>query len=70
LPPCLDNYITEDNPVRVVDVFVDNLNLADLGFKRVIAEATGWPGYHLATLATAPFSPAFHADLRIMAQSG
>ena len=45
LPASLDDYVTEDNPVRVVDVFVDNLDLADLGFERVIAQATGRPGY-------------------------
>ena len=31
LPECLDDYIGEDNPVRVVDVFVDELNLGALG---------------------------------------
>jgi len=50
LPASLDDYVTEANPVRVVDVFVDNLALADLGFERVIAQATGRPGYHPATL--------------------
>ena len=50
LPECLDDYVTEDNPVRVVDVFVDNLDLAALGFDRAIAQATGRPGYHPATL--------------------
>jgi len=43
LPASLDDYVTEDNPVRVVDVFVDNLDLADLGFEGVIAQATGRP---------------------------
>jgi transposase len=32
LPASLDDYVSEDNPVRVVDVFVDNLNLDKLGF--------------------------------------
>jgi transposase len=50
LPERLDDYVTEDNPVRVVDVFVDNLDLATLGFDRVVARATGRPGYHPATL--------------------
>lgn len=50
LPERLDDYVTEDNPVRVVDVFVDNLDLATLGFDRVVAQATGRPGYHPATL--------------------
>lgn len=50
LPERLDDYVTEDNPVRVVDVFVDNLDLATLGFDRVVAQVTGRPGYHPATL--------------------
>src|SRR5580658_6975180 len=50
LPERLDDYVTEDNPVRVVDVFVDNLDPAALGFDRAIAQATGRPGYHPATL--------------------
>jgi transposase len=50
LPERLDDYVADDNPVRVVDVFVDNLDLAPMGFGRVIAQATGRPGYHPATL--------------------
>jgi transposase len=50
LPERLDDYVTEDNPVRVVDVFVDNLDLATLGFDRAVVQATGRPGYHPATL--------------------
>jgi transposase len=50
LPERLDDYVTEDNPVRVVDVFVNNLDLTTLGFDRTIAQATGRPGYHPATL--------------------
>ena len=48
-PESLDEFVAEDNPVRVVDVFVDELDLSVLGFKTV-AEATGRPGYHPATL--------------------
>jgi transposase len=40
----------EDNPVRAVDVFVDELDLAGLGFGGVEPEATGRPAYHPATL--------------------
>jgi len=50
LPERLDDYVTEDNPVRVVDVFVDTLDLTALAFERAIAQATGRPGYHPATL--------------------
>jgi transposase len=49
LPECLDDYINEDNPVRVVDVFVDRLELGKLGFKILPAD-TGRPGYHPATV--------------------
>jgi hypothetical protein len=46
----LDDYVSEDNPVRVVDVFVDELDLAVLGFDGVVPAATGRAGYHPATL--------------------
>jgi transposase len=49
-PERLDDYIGEDNPVRVIDAFVDELDLAKLGFDGVCAEETGRPGYHPATL--------------------
>jgi transposase len=49
LPECLDDFVDQDNPVRVVDVFVDRLELGSLGFK-VIPADTGRPGYHPATL--------------------
>lgn len=48
-PEALDDYISEENPVRVVDVFVDSLDLSALGFKTEPA-ITGRPGYHPATL--------------------
>ncbi len=50
LPECLDDYIGEDNPVRVVDVFVDELDLAELGFDGAEPATTGRPGYHPAVL--------------------
>jgi len=49
-PERLDDYIAEDNPVQVIDAFVDNLVLGDLGFERVVPQATGRPGYHPSTL--------------------
>ncbi len=48
-PERLDDYIAEDSPVRVIDVFVDELDISGLGFKTV-AEVTGRPGYHPRTL--------------------
>jgi transposase len=50
LPECLDDWIAADNPVRVIDAFVDGLKLAELGFKGVTPAETGRPGYHPATL--------------------
>jgi len=49
-PESLDEWITEDNPVRVVDAFVEELDLAELGFQRAEPAETGRPGYHPATL--------------------
>jgi len=50
LPECLDDYVGENNPVRIVDAFIDELDLAVLGFAGVVPEATGRPSYHPATL--------------------
>jgi len=49
-PECLEDWIGEDNPVRVIDAFVDALDLGGLGFERVTAAFTGRPGYHPAVL--------------------
>jgi transposase len=46
LPEYLEDYVSENNPVRVIDVFVDELDLGQLGFEGVVPEATGRPGYH------------------------
>ena len=50
LPECLDDYVAEDNPVRMVDVFVDELDLKGLGFEGMTPAAAGRPAYHLAML--------------------
>jgi transposase len=50
LPECLDDYVGEDNPVRVVEVFVDELDLGVLGFDGVDPAATGRPAYHPSVL--------------------
>src|SRR6204780_2972424 len=49
-PECLEDWIREDNPVRVVDVFVEELDLAGLGFGGVAPEVTGRPSYHPSVL--------------------
>src|SRR2546427_6653475 len=50
LPACLDDYVEAENPVRVVEVFVDGLDLDALGFVGVDPAATGRPAYHPAVL--------------------
>src|SRR5215475_14097539 len=49
-PECLEDWICEDNPVRAIDVFVEELDLAELGFGGVEPEATGRPSYHPSSL--------------------
>jgi transposase len=46
LPECIDDYIGQDNPVRVIDAFVDELDLAELGFNGTTPATTGRPSYH------------------------
>jgi transposase len=41
----LDDYISEDNPVRFLDAVVDELDLEAYGFRRAVTAATGRPGY-------------------------
>jgi transposase len=49
-PECLEDWIHEDNAVRVIDIFVDELDLGELGFDGVDPEATGRPSYHPAVM--------------------
>lgn len=50
LPECLDDWVDDDNPVRAIDVFVDALDLADLGFAGVTPSVTGRTAYHPSVL--------------------
>src|SRR5437667_11701234 len=50
LPECLDDFIDESNPVRMIDVFVDALDLAEVSFEGVEPAATGRPSYHPSVL--------------------
>jgi len=50
LPECLDDYVTEDNPVRAIDAFVEELDLKHLGFAGADPATTGRPAYHPAIL--------------------
>jgi transposase len=49
-PEVLEDFVTEDNPVQVIDVFVEGLDLETLGFEGVIAKSKGRPSYHPAIL--------------------
>jgi len=46
IPECLDDYVSEDNPVRVVEAFIDGIDLGRLGFTGVVPQVTGRPAYH------------------------
>ena len=50
LPHSLEDYVGEENPVRVIEVFIDELDLAALGFSGMMPAATGRPAYHPSTL--------------------
>jgi transposase len=49
-PDCLEDWLDENNPVRVVNVFVDELDLGELGFSGVDPKITGRPSYHPSVL--------------------
>jgi transposase len=50
LPNSLEDYVSEENPVRAIEVFIDELDLAALGFSGMTPAATGRPAYHPSTL--------------------
>ena len=50
LPECLDDFVEDDNPVRIIDAFVEGLELGPLGFDGAMPSATGRPSYHPAAL--------------------
>jgi transposase len=50
LPQSLDEYVSDDNPVRFIDAFVENLDLMNLGFKHSVLKETGRPPYHPSIL--------------------
>jgi len=64
VPECLDDFIDESNPVRVIDAFVDALDLADLGFDGVEPAATGRPAYHPIKLIRAQNGLRFFRHVR------
>jgi len=50
LPECVEDWISEDNPVRVIDLFVDGLDLGEMAFEGVDPAATGRPAYQPSLL--------------------
>jgi transposase len=50
LPHSLEDYVDEENPVRVIEVFIEELDLAGLGFAGITPAATGRPAYHPSKL--------------------
>ena len=46
LPECVEDYVGTDNPVRVIEAFVDQLDLREMGFESVDPEVTGRPAYY------------------------
>jgi transposase len=50
LPETIDEYVAEENPVRVIEASVEVLDLAELDFSGFEPKATGRPGYHAATM--------------------
>ena len=50
LPESLDDYVGEDNPVRVIEAFIDALDLSELGFDGMTPAVTGRPAYHPSTM--------------------
>ena len=50
LPDCVDDYVGTDNPVRVIEAFVEQLELREMGFEGVDPESTGRPAYHPSVL--------------------
>jgi transposase len=50
LPACLDDYVAPDNPVRIIEAFVEELDLTALGFAGVVPDVTGRPSHYPSTL--------------------
>jgi transposase len=68
-PECLEDWIDEDNPIRVIDVFVEELDLGELGFGGVDPEATGRPSYHPFRSMSSMTSPRCSVSLAAQASA-
>src|ERR1035441_7051256 len=72
-PECLEDWIGEDNPVRGIDVFVDELDLAELGFSGVEPEVSGGPSHRPSTLLKLfiyGYLNRVHSSLRLQREAG
>ena len=72
-PESLVDWVGEDNPVRVIDVYVDELDLAELGFAGVDPKTTGRPSYHpsvLLKLYIYGYLNAVHSSRRLEREAG
>src|ERR1700740_3638512 len=69
-PECLEDWICEDNPVRVIDVFVEELDLAELKFCGVEPEATGRPAYHPSVILKLYILNRVQSSRRLERESG
>jgi hypothetical protein len=67
LPECLDDYLGEDNPVRVVEAFIEELDLEALGFAGMAPAATGRPSYHPSVLLKTSSRCRYH--LRVLTRA-
>ena len=73
LPECLEDWVDESNPVRVIDAFIEGLDLRELGFASVAPADTGRPGYHPAVmlkLYTYGYLNRVHSSRRLEAEAG
>jgi len=71
--PCLDDFVSEDNIVRLIDAFIDSLDLAELGFRKVKASPTGRPPYkpqHLTKLYVYGYLNRVRSSRRLEAEAG
>jgi transposase len=64
MPECLDDFIAEDNPVRIVDAFVEELELQGLGFVGAEPADTGRPSYHPAVCSRSTSTAILYGRLR------
>lgn len=67
-PDTLDDYIGEENSVRVIDIFVEELDLSAMGFEKAAPATTGRPAYHPSALLKLNISsvPTFRTNFPII----